>query len=122
MKANVPKPQKNLHKSWFKLPQWERDAITEDLTDRYYKHLNHEEAELQKVWLKIMCIANHDVLGVGKVRAMSVLFRWKRLYRIVGKFETTAERDAWLDAELEKIFGKGGYPSEWVDSLEDGGN
>lgn len=121
MKANIPKPQK-MPKSWFRLPQYERDAITEAITDQYYGHLNHEEAELQKVWLKIMCIVNHDVLKVGKVRAMSVLFRWKRVYRIVGKFKTTAERDAWLDAELDKIFGKGGYPSDWVDSLEDGGN
>ena len=66
----------------------------------------------------MMCIANHDVLKVGKIRAIRVLYRWKRLYRIVSKFTTTEERDAYLNAEIEKIFGKDGYPHEWVDSLE----
>jgi hypothetical protein len=26
--------------------------------------------------------------------------------------------NCWLDTEINKIFGKGGYPHEWVDSLE----
>ena len=111
----------NLPRSWYSLPEREKDAITEVYQKALYKALDHEEAELQKAWLKMMCIANHDVLKVGKIRAIRVLVRWKRLYHIVGKFKTNAERDAYLDAEMDKIFGDGGYPSEWVDSLENGG-
>ena len=40
------------------------------------------------------------------------------MYWIIGKLKTNEERDAYLKAETDKIFGKGGYPSEWVDSLE----
>ncbi len=111
----------NLPRSWHSLPQRERDAVIKAITDQYYAHLDHEIAQTQKVWLKMMCIANHDALGAGRIRNKRCLVRWKRLYHIVGKFKTTEERDAYLDAEIEKIFGKGRYPSEWVDSLENGG-
>jgi hypothetical protein len=33
-------------------------------------------------------------------------------------FKTPEERNAYIESEIEKIFGKGGYPREWVDKLE----
>lgn len=122
MKANYREPKVKPPRVWKRLREDERQAIVEyqrECLDELVRvNLDHEEAELQKTWLKMMCIANHDVLKVGKIRAIRVLARWKRLYHIVGKLKTTADRDAYLNAELEKIFGKDGYPEEWVDSLE----
>ena len=34
----------------------------------------------------------------------------------LGNYETQQE---YLKAEMSKIFGEGGYPYEWIDSLED---
>ncbi len=111
----------NLPRSWHGLPQREKDTITKAITEQYYDQLNHEEAQIQKVWLKMGCIANHKVFGAGAIRGRRWLLQWKQLYRIISKCKTNEERDAYLDAEMEKIFGKDGYPSEWVDSLENGG-
>jgi hypothetical protein len=125
MWANILKTKKKPPRAWNKLRKVEQDEIIafvqESLGELVESNLDHEEAELQKAWLKMMCIANHDAMGAGRIRNKRCLVRWKRLYHIVGKFKTAAERDAYLDAEMEKIFGKGGYPAEWVDSLENGG-
>lgn len=40
------------------------------------------------------------------------------MYRIIAKFSSTEERDAYLKTEMDKIFGKDGYPYEFIDSLE----
>lgn len=122
MKSNYREPKVKPPRAWNRLRESERqeivDYMRECLEELVRVNLDHEEAELQKTWLKMMCIANHDILKVGKIRAIRVLHRWKRLYYIVSKLKTKAERDAYLDTELEKIFGKDGYPNEWVDSLE----
>lgn len=124
MRCNIPQTKAKPPRAWLRLREDERQSIIEyvrECLDELVRvNLDHEEAELQKTWLKMMCIANHDVLKVGKIRAIRVLYRWKRLYHIVSKLKTNAERDAYLNRELEKIFGKGGYPDEWVDSLEEG--
>ena len=112
----------NLPRSWFSLPEREKDAITKVYQDALHKARDHEDAELQKVWLKCACVVLHGQKDpYGKLRCMCFLAGFKKVYRIIGKFKTNAERDAYLDAEMDKIFGKGGYPSEWVDSLENMG-
>lgn len=122
MKSNYREPKVKPPRAWNRLRESERqeivDYMRECLEELVRVNLDHEEAELQKTWLKMMCIANHDILKIGKIRAIRVLHRWKRLYYIVSKLKTKVERDAYLDTELEKIFGKDGYPNEWVDSLE----
>lgn len=67
----------------------------------------------------MMCIANYDVLKTEKTEAIMVLARWKRLYHIISKCKSAEERDAYLNEQIDKIFGVGGYPQEWVDKLED---
>lgn len=120
MISNYKKPKPP--KGWKKLTDAERDELVkfqeESIRELTEINVNHEEAELQKVWLMMGCIANHDVFKAGGIRARRWLHRWKRLYHKISTFKTAEERDAYLDAEMEKIFGKGGYPAEWVDSLE----
>ena len=118
-------------KEWEQLPDKDKHIIIQYLKDKVMEeleqtlipnlvriNLDHEEAELQKVWLQIMCIANHDAHGHGRLRNLRALRRWKSIYAKIERMESKEERDEWLDAEINKIFGKGGYPHEWVDSLE----
>ena len=121
MRPNLPKPPK-MPKSWFRLPEWEREQISKVCNEAINAQVDHEEAQLQKLWLQFACIVLPSQKDPwGKMRCMFFLKGWKRVYRINSQFKTAEERDAWLKAEMEKIFGKDGYPHEWVDSLENGG-
>lgn len=111
MRANyMPTP-------WNKLPKREREAIEA----AYDKQLDHDEAEIQKVWLQMGVIVNHVLFGHDEAESLAFLKEWKKMYRIISQFKSNEERDEWLNRETAKIFGEGGYPHEWVDSLENGG-
>lgn len=111
----------NMPRSWFSLPKSEQQAITEACSKAVHATVDHEEAELQKIWIKMAVIALHEVFGFGSMRCLRFIKHWKRLYRIISTFKTNEERDEWLKAKTDKIFRKGGYPDGWVDSLENGG-
>ena len=126
MIANYREPKKKPPRAWNRLRKVEQDEIIEFVRESLEEltriNLDHEEAELQKTWLQYACIVLHRQKDrYGKMRCMAFLKDWKRVYRISSKFKTAEERDAWLKSEMEKIFGKDGYPHEWVDSLENGG-
>ena len=131
MNCNLKNARPRPPREWERLPDRDKHIIIQYLKDKVMEeleqtlipdlvriNLDHEEAELQKVWLQIMCIANHDAHGHGRLRNLLTLRRWKAIYAKIERMESKEERDEWLDPEIEKIFGKGGYPHEWVDSLE----
>ena len=112
MKANIPK-------SWLQLPEKEKKIIYGVIQEHISKTIDHEEAELQKRWLQLACIVLHQQKDpYGKVRCMSFLNSFKRMYKKCGRFNSNAEIDEWLESELKSIFGEGGYPYSWVDSFE----
>ena len=107
-------------KTWDRLRESEKNEILKICNELSNAQVDHEEAELQKVWMKIGCIINNELEGYDEAKTLMWLQSWKRKYKLIGKFQTSKERDDYLDSKLEKIFGKNGYPSEWVDSLENG--
>lgn len=112
MKPNMPR-------SWLTLPKKEKDAITKAATEFIEDKVNHEEAELQKIWIQFACIVLHDAFGFGKSRLMLFIGNWKRMYRRNKKLNGYDEQTAFLKEEMEKIFGKDGFPYEWLDKLEE---
>lgn len=112
MKARLPK-------SWDSLPKHEKDIINRVMTDEVVKQVCHEQAELQKIWLQMACIVLHNYFGFGKKRCLLFLANWREMYRINTKLDSRAEQTEYLASEMERIFGKGGYPSEYIDKLED---
>lgn len=114
MKANIPK-------SWFFLPEKEKKIIAKMMEDEVNKTIDHEEAELQKRWLQLACIVLHKQKDpFGKMRCLAFLNGFKRIYKKCKRFSSDNEIKEWVDKELEPIFGSGGYPSDWVDDLENG--
>ena len=114
MKANIPK-------SWLSLPEREKKAISKMVEEEINKTIDHEEAELQKRWLQLACIVLHRQKDpFGKTRCLAFLNGFKRIYKKCKRFKSDNEIKEWIDKELELIFGIGGYPSEWVDDLENG--
>lgn len=108
-----------LPKSWHSLPQSEKDKINRAMTDEVVKQVLHEEAELQKIWLQMACIVLHKNFGFGKERCLLFLANWREMYRINTKLGGREEQTNYLAGEMEKIFGKGGYPKEYIDKLEE---
>lgn len=112
MKVRVPK-------SFLSLPESEKEKINEVLTEEIESRVNHDFAELQKIWLQFACIVLNRNFGFGKRRLTLFLGVWREMYRINNKIQGKAEQSAYLNAELNKIFGEGGYPYEYIDKLED---
>ena len=111
MKARLPK-------SWDRLPKHEKDIINRVMTDEVVKQVLHEEAELQKIWLQFACIVLNRCFGFGKRRLLHFLANWKEMYRINTKRDSREAQTEYLAGEMEKIFGKDGYPTEYIDKLE----
>lgn len=108
-----------LPKSWHSLPQSEKDKINEAMTRKVVKQVCHEQAQLQKIWLQMACIVLNRNFGFGRKRLLIFLGVWREMYRINTKLGNEAEQTAYLTAEINRIFGKDGYPSEFIDKLEE---
>lgn len=112
MKARLPK-------SWYRLPKHEKDIINRVMTDEVVKQVCHEQAELQKIWLKMACIVLHRNFGFGRKRCMLFLANWREMYRQNSRLEGREDQERFLSEEIDKIFGKGNYPYEYIDKLEE---
>lgn len=112
MKARMPKSFRNL-------PEREKQKINEVITEEIVKHVNHNQAELQKVWLQFACIVLNRCFGFGRKRLLLFLANWKEMYRINSEMDTKEERDEYINGKIDRIFGKTGYPRAYVDKLED---
>lgn len=113
MRTNIPK-------CYMSLPIKERRMIDELVAETVNKQVDKEEAKLQKIWIQLACIILHDAFGFGSQRLTVFLGNWKRIYNRNKKFSCEEEQSEFLRNEIESIFGVGGYPSEWIDSLEGG--
>lgn len=104
-----------LPKSWDRLPQSEKEKIAEVKE----QEINQYYAKLQKNWLMLSCIVLHKNFGFGKKRCLLYLANWREVYRLNAKIGGDEAQQAWLRAEMDKIFGKGNYPYEYIDKLEE---
>lgn len=112
MKVRVPK-------SFLNLPESEKEKINEVLTEEIESRVNHNFAELQKIWLQFACIVLNRNFKFGKKRLLLFLGVWREMYRINNKIQGKKEQTAYLTAEMNKIFGEGGFPREYLDKLEE---
>lgn len=111
MKARLPK-------SWNQLPRHEKDTINRVMTEEVVKQVLHEEAELQKIWLKFACIILNKYFGFGRKRLLLFLGNWREMYRVNSELDSKEEQSSFIDTEIDRIFRKEGYPTEYVDKLE----
>ena len=107
MNANLPKSFSQLRKS-------EQDRILKQMEDA----MDNELCEAQFIWIKMACYILHDI-GLDESAITQFIGDWKRLYRANSRFATKAEQDAFLDPKMAEIFGEGGFPEEFMQSLRD---
>lgn len=120
MKAIVPQRPKP-PKSFERLPEYEKQAIYEFIEEEAQRRVNQEQAQLQKIWLQLCCIVLNRAFRFGKKRLLLFLANWREMYRINSKINSAAEQREYLAGEMDRIFGKGGYPTEYIDKLENVG-
>ena len=108
----------NKRRSYLMLPPKEKKAMDEAIVKFIEDRVNHEEAELQKIWIQLACIILHDTFGMGQKRLLLFIGNWKRIYKRNQRLGSKEAQDAFLKAEMDKIFGEDGYPYDFIDSLE----
>ena len=106
-------------KAWNQLRKQDREVIEKVKADEAMSIVLHEEAELQKIWLMLLCIVMNKNRGYGRKRLLLVLGCWREMYRIIKKIETKEEMMTYLEGEIDRIFGKDGYPYKYIDKLEE---
>lgn len=111
MKVRVPK-------SFLNLPQKEKDIINRVLEEEVIKTINHEEALLQKIWIKLACIILNKTFGLGKKRLILFLANWDNMYRMNKKIPNEEEREKYLKSEMKRIFKDDDFIDEYLDKLE----
>ncbi len=107
MKANMPRSYEQLKPS-------EKQRIEAAIFDR----LDEELCQAQFVWLKMACIILAD-LGMKADEITMFVANWKQMYRRNSRFKDKAAQDAYLNPRLDEIFGEGGYPEEFVESMKE---
>lgn len=108
-----------LPKSFLSLPPREKQIIEEMKTKEVEDQVNKHYAELQKIWLQMACIVLNRNFGFGKKRLLIFLGVWREIYRLNKKLENKETQTAYLTAEINRIFGEGGYPYQYIDKLEE---
>ena len=112
MKVRTPK-------SFLNLPQREKDIINEVMSEEVQKQVDHNMAELQKVWLQYACIVLNRNFGFGRKRCLLFLANWREVYRHNNNIQSKEEQTEYLAGAMDGIFGKGGYPQKYIEKLED---
>lgn len=108
-----------LPKSFHNLPQSEKDSINRAMTEEVQNQVDKHMNKLQKFWLQFACIVLHRNFGFGKQRCLLFLANWREMYRINNRLKDEAEQTEFLAAEMDRIFGKDGYPAKYIDKLEE---
>lgn len=111
MKVRMPK-------SFATLPQSEKDMINNLMTEQVLKEVNHNMAELQKVWLQYACIILNKNFGLDENACILFISNWHNIYKINAKFTTKEEQTAFIKCQLDEIFIHG-YPQQFIDKMED---
>jgi hypothetical protein len=103
-----------LPKSWEQLPQSEKEIIAQVKEQEINQYL----ASVQKNMLMLQSIAM-DMAGLTREQCLLVLANMREVYRKNSKILTDDGQRFWLEAEIDRIFGVGGYPYKYINKLED---
>lgn len=107
MNANLPKSFSQLRKS-------EQDRILKQMEEA----MDNELCDAQFIWIKMACCILHD-MGKTESEITQFIGGWKRLYRGNSRIATREEQTAFLDGRMAEIFGEGGFPEEFMQSLKE---
>lgn len=108
------KVKANIQKTINQLTPSERSKLEKAIFDR----LDDELCDAQFIWIKMACAVLNNV-GLSEDEILQFLGGWKLMYRRNARIIDKKEQTAFLDAEMEKIFGERGFPEEFMISLRE---
>lgn len=111
MRAKIPK-------SYTQLPKHEKKAIDNLVESEINRVLNEQEVVLFTQYTKMICIILHDYFGFGEDRLCRVIGDFRMLHRRFRNIKTANDVNSTLDKEMARIFKKGGFPQDYVESLQ----
>lgn len=86
------------------------------MEDEAERALFESQADMQIVWIKMMCIALYR-MGLSQDEILMAVGTWRSLYRKNSKFSCEEEQKAWLSEEMGKIF-ENGFPEQIVQDFK----
>ena len=104
----------NLTKAFNQLSKNEQERILKKMEEA----MDDEIVEAQFIWLKMGCAILHSI-GLTESQILQFLGSWKMMYRSNSRFKDKEEQSAFLDARMAEIFGEGGFPEEYMQSMRD---
>lgn len=107
MNANLPKAFNQLTKN-------EQQRIMKAYEDA----MDNELVQAQFIWIKMSCAILHKI-GQTESDITQYLGLWKMMYRNNARFKDSKEQSAYLDKRMAEIFGEGGFPEEYMQSMKD---
>lgn len=113
LKARLPKDWDDLKPS---AKEMIRTAFADASNTLINQQVDREEAQMQKTWILYGAVALAEN-GATADEILCWIGSWKRIYRANGRMKTKEEQEAFVREHLS-ILGDGGYPFEFVDSLE----
>ena len=108
MKANY------IQKTIDSLKPSEKKAIDEMYFTRWDKEL--VVAQFNWIRMAICCMANNPKITTEDM--LCWLGAFKRLYQLNSRFETQEQLDEYLNKRMDEIFGKSGFPDDFMRDFE----
>ena len=104
------------HRLFLELAPSDQKKLLKIMEDEASRALFESQAEMQIIWLKMMCIALYR-LGLSQDQILIAIGSWRSLYRKNSRFNGEEEQSAWLSAELAKVF-PNGFPEQVVQDFK----
>jgi hypothetical protein len=104
--------------SWNRLPPSEKRAIAQMKEEEKWQEIRQYFAFVQKTWMMMACVVGYRYLGWTKEDCMLFMANFRTVYIKNSKIESQEEQQKWLKDEMDEIFGKDGFPYEYLDKLE----
>ena len=114
MKAKIPKIYNDLSPKQKKRIE---DHIVEMATEAAIRQEEKDCRVILDLYMKMVCCMLHDSFGFGKKRLNYFLGNHKRVFNRQNKLVTRGEQLDYLNGRMDEIFGKDGFPQEFIDSL-----
>lgn len=113
MKSRIPR-------SFESLPEAEKERLrawaSQTIEEIAIKQIEHEEAEVQKIWIMYACIILKNAFHMSNDDLICFIANWRSIYRKNSRMKNKEEQTAWIEKQLG--WKQGEYPKEFLDSLE----
>lgn len=105
-------------KEFRQLTKAEQNRFIETYKDDVWNETNVNFAKLQKNWIILDCIVEHDYMKMDKEEILLHIANWYEVYRLNSKLPNEEAQVKWFNEKLTEIFGDPEFIYKYLDKLE----